>query len=159
MSTAAPEAGAAAALAPMVEVWFRMLEEHVPDADNRCTACTGVRNTPWPCALHAVAEQARQWHASRTIPMPRRSPEGQRDASPRRPRWLRGNRRLPRPLTPREQEFLQLAANGYGDTEIAARLDVPERTVGTSLRRIGHALGAPQRSDLIVLAIREGVII
>ena len=39
----AEDPGPAAELAPMVEVWFRILGDHVPDEDRRCRACSGVR--------------------------------------------------------------------------------------------------------------------
>lgn len=54
-------------LAPMVEVWERLLALHVPDRTGRCRTCTqggtGLPGTPWPCALHGVAELARRRHA------------------------------------------------------------------------------------------------
>lgn len=151
------DAGAAAALAPMVEVWFRILADHVPDDDDRwCRACTsagtGARSTPWPCSIRAVAESARERYATRTvdIPAPRRRS---------RRRRLHGTHGGSCPLTLREQEFLQLAADGCSDRQIALRLDLPERTVGMSIRRIGATLGVPGRSALLVLALREGVVV
>lgn len=136
--------GPAAELAPMVEVWFRILGDHVPDDDGRCQACTGVRRTAWPCQLRALAERARQWHALGLSSRGRRLP-GMRGASC--------------PLTLREREFLQLAADGWRDMEIAERLDVPERTVRTSIRRIARSVGAPDRTGLLVLALRAGVVV
>ena len=136
--------GPAAELAPMVEIWFRILGDHVPDADGRCAACTGVRRTAWPCQVRALAERARQWHALGLSGRGRRLP-GLRGASC--------------PLTLREREFLQLATDGWGDGEIAERLEVPERTVRTSIRRIGRAVGAPDRGGLLVLALRAGVVV
>ena len=59
----AEDPGPAAELAPMVEVWFRILGDHVPDEDRRCRACSGVRRAEWPCPVRALAERARQWHA------------------------------------------------------------------------------------------------
>lgn len=158
-----PGAGAAAALAPMVEVWFRMLADHVPDADHHCTACThggtGTRSTPWPCSLRTVAEVARQEFTQVAVPAPRLPEQaGSQRAMPRR-RRLRGPHGITRMLTPREQEFLQLAANGCGDTVIADRLAIPERTIGSSIRRLARTLGVGNRSALLVLALREGVIV
>ncbi|MDN5861575.1 MAG: helix-turn-helix transcriptional regulator [Pseudonocardia sp.] len=160
--TAAPEAAAAAALAPMVEVWFRMLMDHVPDAGHNCTACThggtGARHTPWPCALRTVAEVARREFTRVTVPAPRMpmddAPAG---PAPRR-RRLRGPHGITRMLTPREQEFLQLAADGCGDPVISVRLGIPERTVATTMRRLARTLGVADRGGLLVLALREGVI-
>lgn len=51
-------------LAPMAEMWGRLLAEHRPDADGRCRCCTrggtGIPSIAWPCALFVVADQARQ---------------------------------------------------------------------------------------------------
>ena len=145
-------AGAAAALAPMVEIWFRILVDHVPDPDARCRACTaagtGERNTPWPCTVRAVAATARQRHAALA---------GGTGRSRTR-RILRGQRGSC-PMTPRELEFLQMAADGRSDPEIAEHLDVPERTVRATIRRIIHTLGVGDRSSLLVLALRHGVVV
>jgi DNA-binding CsgD family transcriptional regulator len=52
-----------------------------------------------------------------------------------------------------------MAAEGRSDEEIAAQLDVPERTVRTTIRRIARKLGEPDRGGLLVLALRSGVIV
>ncbi|MFD1522220.1 hypothetical protein ACFSJD_32305 [Pseudonocardia yunnanensis] len=53
-------------LAPMVEVWQRLLVEHVPDAAGRCRTCTkggtGLPSMPWPCSIHGIADMARRVH-------------------------------------------------------------------------------------------------
>ncbi|GAA3236184.1 hypothetical protein GCM10017691_34180 [Pseudonocardia petroleophila] len=53
-------------LAPMVEVWERLLTLHLPDRTGRCRTCTqggtGLPGTAWPCALHGIAELARRRH-------------------------------------------------------------------------------------------------
>ena len=53
-------------LAPMVDVWKRLLAQHVPDRAGRCVVCTkggtGLPSTPWPCSIHAIAEMARRRH-------------------------------------------------------------------------------------------------
>jgi hypothetical protein len=53
----------AAELAPMVEVWQRLLAQHVPDRAGRCRTCTkggtGLPTTPWPCVIHTIADRAR----------------------------------------------------------------------------------------------------
>jgi hypothetical protein len=57
---------AAAQLAPMVDVWQRLLDVHVPDRTGRCRTCTkggtGLPSTPWPCSIHGIAEMARRHH-------------------------------------------------------------------------------------------------
>ena len=54
----------AAELAPMVEVWQRLLAQHVPDRAGRCRTCTkggtGLPTTPWPCVIHGIADMARR---------------------------------------------------------------------------------------------------
>lgn len=56
----------AAELAPMVDVWKRLLAQHVPDRSGRCVVCTkggtGLPSTPWPCSIHGIAEMARRRH-------------------------------------------------------------------------------------------------
>ena len=56
----------AAELAPMVDVWRRLLSQHVPDRAGRCRTCTkggtGLPAVPWPCSLHGVADLARGLH-------------------------------------------------------------------------------------------------
>jgi hypothetical protein len=53
-------------LAPMVEVWQRLLAQHVPDRAGRCRTCTkggtGLPTTPWPCVIHGIADMARRTH-------------------------------------------------------------------------------------------------
>ena len=95
--------------------------------------------------MRALAERARQWHALGPVRAAAGDCPGLRGASC--------------PLTLREREFLQLAADGWRDLEIAERLEVPERTVRTSIRRIGRAVGAPDRTALLVLALRAGVVV
>ena len=57
----------AAELAPMVDVWQRLLHQHVPDGAGRCRTCTkggtGMPSASWPCSLHGVADLARRCHA------------------------------------------------------------------------------------------------
>jgi DNA-binding NarL/FixJ family response regulator len=137
----------------MVEVWFRILTEHLPDPDSpaahpRCRACSGTTSTAWPCSLRSLAELARREHAvGRAAPTTRRS------------RNLRGVRGTSCAVTPKERQFLQLAAEGCADSDIAAALDVPEPTVRTTIRRIARRLGEPDRPGLLVLALRSGVVV
>lgn len=59
---------AAAELAPMTGVWRRLLDDHVPNAQGRCRACTqggtGIATTRWPCGPRQVAEAAARRHAA-----------------------------------------------------------------------------------------------
>ncbi len=51
-------------LAPMVDVWKRLLVQHVPDRAGRCVVCTkggtGLPSMPWPCSIHHIADMARR---------------------------------------------------------------------------------------------------
>jgi hypothetical protein len=53
----------AAELTPMVDVWQRLLAQHVPDESGCCRTCTqggtGLRTTPWPCVINGIADLAR----------------------------------------------------------------------------------------------------
>ena len=63
---------AAAELAPMIDVWRQLLEDHVPNSQGRCRACTqggtGIPTAQWPCSPHKIAEAAAQYHARRATP-------------------------------------------------------------------------------------------
>jgi hypothetical protein len=56
----------AGALAPMVNVWTRLLAQHVPDRAGCCVVCTkggtGLPSLPWPCSIHGIADMARRRH-------------------------------------------------------------------------------------------------
>jgi hypothetical protein len=58
----------AAELAPMVDVWQRLLAQHVPDRSGRCRVCTkggtGLPTLQWPCSIHGIAELAQRRHES-----------------------------------------------------------------------------------------------
>lgn len=61
----------AAELAPMVDVWGRLLAQHVPDRAGRCRTCTkggtGLPAVAWPCLLHGLADLARRRHDAAVI--------------------------------------------------------------------------------------------
>jgi DNA-binding NarL/FixJ family response regulator len=61
-------------------------------------------------------------------------------------------------LTTREREVLQLSAEGYTNSEIAARLGISTRTAETHRSHLLHKLGLHTQSDLIRYAIRRGII-
>ena len=52
----------AIALAPMVEVWQRLLTEHVPDRHGRCMSCQWQTRSAdlWPCGVFSVASAAQR---------------------------------------------------------------------------------------------------
>lgn len=61
-------------------------------------------------------------------------------------------------LTTREREVLQLSAEGYTNSEIAARLGISTRTAETHRSRLMHKLALHTQSDLIRYALRRGII-
>jgi DNA-binding NarL/FixJ family response regulator len=81
-------------------------------------------------------------------------------AGPRPPgvRYVPDLRGMPRALTHREQEILQLAADGNPNREIAERLGLSPLTIKSHLGRIGRKLGSGDRAQLVLLALRAGAI-
>jgi DNA-binding NarL/FixJ family response regulator len=61
-------------------------------------------------------------------------------------------------LTTREREVLQLSAEGYTNSEIAARLGISTRTAETHRSHLMHKLGLHTQADLIRYALRRGII-
>jgi hypothetical protein len=61
---------AATALAPMAEVWQRLLTEHVPDRQGRCVACKWQTRAAdrWPCAVYDLAAAAQRAATTSTPP-------------------------------------------------------------------------------------------
>jgi two-component system response regulator NreC len=61
-------------------------------------------------------------------------------------------------LTQREREILQLAAEGNSNKEIAGRLSLSTLTVETHRKRIAEKLGLHGPAELILYAVRRGII-
>jgi DNA-binding CsgD family transcriptional regulator/tetratricopeptide (TPR) repeat protein len=61
-------------------------------------------------------------------------------------------------LSPREQEVLNILAEGRTDRDIAARLFISERTVHVHVRRILAKLGVSSRTEAAGVAIRQGLV-
>lgn len=61
-------------------------------------------------------------------------------------------------LTPREHEVLQLLAEGLNSAEIARRLYLGESTAKTHIGRVYHKLGATNRAQALVAAMRSGLL-
>jgi DNA-binding NarL/FixJ family response regulator len=61
-------------------------------------------------------------------------------------------------LTSREREVLQLVAQSYSATEIAARLSISPRTADTHRTNLMRKLGLHSQTDLIRYAIKRGII-
>ena len=69
---------------------------------------------------------------------------------------LRAIRSAPRRPSDREIEVLELLCGGASNDEIGVRLGVSEKTVESHLRRLFDRYGVLSRTELAVLALREG---
>ncbi len=69
---------------------------------------------------------------------------------------LRAMRSAPRPPTEREVEVLTAVMAGATNGEIGGRLRISEKTVESHLRRMFDRYGVLSRTELTVLALREG---
>lgn len=65
----------------------------------------------------------------------------------------------PGELTPREQEVLQLLAEGLPNKTIASHLNISEHTVKFHVNAIMAKLGAQSRTDAVMRATRAGLIL
>lgn len=65
---------------------------------------------------------------------------------------------VPQLLSRRELQILQFAADGLTNSDIAAELDISPLTVKSHLGRIARRLGSGERAQLVLLALRAGVI-
>ena len=69
-----------------------------------------------------------------------------------------GPDRPPSPLTPREEEVLQLIADGCSTSEVAAGLFISGKTVKNHLASIYEKLEARDRTQAVLSAVRSGII-
>ena len=65
-------------------------------------------------------------------------------------------RSAPRRPSDRELEVLRLLTTGASNDEIAGRLGLSDKTVESHLRRMFDRYGVLSRTELAVLAVREG---
>jgi DNA-binding NarL/FixJ family response regulator len=61
-------------------------------------------------------------------------------------------------LTPRELEVLQLICDGMSNKEIATRLDLSANTVSVHRTNIMNTLGVHKAAELVVYAMRHGLV-
>jgi DNA-binding NarL/FixJ family response regulator len=78
------------------------------------------------------------------------------DSQLKRPPALRGRRHAG--LTPRELEILQMIVDGKSNKEIATVLDLSANTVAVHRANMMDALGAHKTAELVVYAIRNGLV-
>jgi NarL family two-component system response regulator YdfI len=71
----------------------------------------------------------------------------------------RGPNLLAEPLTPRENEVLQMLAAGLGNKEIATKCGISEHTVKFHVASILGKLGAASRTEAVTLGIRHGIVL
>ena len=64
----------------------------------------------------------------------------------------------PSPLTRREEEILQLIADGYSTSEVASRLFISGKTVKNHLASVYDKLDARDRTQAVLSAVRIGII-
>jgi DNA-binding NarL/FixJ family response regulator len=78
------------------------------------------------------------------------------DSQLSRPAALKGDR--DQHLTPRELEILQMIVDGKSNKEIATVLDLSANTVAVHRANIMDALGIHKTAELVVYAIRNGLV-
>jgi DNA-binding NarL/FixJ family response regulator len=78
------------------------------------------------------------------------------DSQLNRPSTLKGDR--DQHLTPRELEILQMIVEGKSNKEIATVLDLSANTVAVHRANIMDALGIHKTAELVVYAIRNGLV-
>jgi len=61
-------------------------------------------------------------------------------------------------LSPREREVLQLLAEGLGVAQISRRLYISDSTTKTHISKLYEKLGAGNRAQAIMAALRQGLI-
>ena len=62
------------------------------------------------------------------------------------------------PISPREEEVLQLVVDGLGTNEIAERLFISQKTVKNHLASIYEKLDANDRTQAVLTAVRMGIV-
>lgn len=62
------------------------------------------------------------------------------------------------PLSPREREVLLLSSKGFPVKEVAAKLCITERTVQAHLSSVYSKFGAKNKTEALILALKNGVL-
>jgi two-component system response regulator DegU len=84
---------------------------------------------------------------------------GDRPMSPRlAAAMLHEARRQDGVVSAREEEVLQLVADGYGTNEIAARMYISQKTVKNHLASIYDKLDARDRTQAVLTAVKMGIV-
>jgi DNA-binding NarL/FixJ family response regulator len=61
-------------------------------------------------------------------------------------------------MSQREVEVLQLVADGHSNRDVGEQLGLSALTVKSHLARIARKLGTGDRAEMVMLALRAGVI-
>ncbi|MET8606865.1 response regulator transcription factor [Streptomyces rubiginosohelvolus] len=64
----------------------------------------------------------------------------------------------PLPLTRRQKEVLNLLAQGLSNRRIGRALHITEQTVKAHLHMVYHKLGVADRTEAVVIALRQGLV-
>ncbi|MEV3873177.1 response regulator transcription factor [Streptomyces sp. LE64] len=64
----------------------------------------------------------------------------------------------PLPLTRRQKEVLSLLAQGLSNRRIGRSLHITEQTVKAHLHMVYHKLGVADRTEAVVIAMRQGLV-
>jgi DNA-binding NarL/FixJ family response regulator len=72
---------------------------------------------------------------------------------------LKESMKEPEELSVREKEVLLLAGQGMSGHEVAARLSITERTVQAHLASVYGKLGARNKTEAILIALKRGVVL
>ncbi|NEE40122.1 response regulator transcription factor [Streptomyces sp. SID7982] len=92
--------------------------------------------------------------ASRTPPRP----EGDLAQGPGARDGGSGGDQKPLPLTRRQKEVLNLLAQGLSNRRIGRALHITEQTVKAHLHMVYHKLGVADRTEAVVIALRQGLV-
>ncbi len=79
--------------------------------------------------------------------------------NPRPVARVRGAEEIVNPLTERERQVLQLAAQGLANKQIASELDISENTVKFHLSALYAKLGATSRTEAVRAGARRGLVV
>ena len=136
---------------PYVEVEVRPVAAAL--AAPRAAAATGAAATRRLCAeyrLHVVDVQ--DWHGTeRSAPPGRRYPEPVPDPASGTGVDAGADRTSSNILSQRQHEVMALVSRGVRNAEIAARLQVSEKTVKNHINRIFRVLGAGSRVEAVLI--------
>jgi pimeloyl-ACP methyl ester carboxylesterase len=147
---------------------FRAFGDIDVQADARRIECPGarrprprrlaraVRGRASPRLAHPEARASFRSRA-RTTSSCRTSPHGRPSSRPSTLSCRRAGARSFPQLTLREREVLDLIAQGFDNAQIAARLDLSEKTVRNHITRVFDKIEVENRSQAIVAARKAGL--